>query len=410
MYTFDKSNEMFLRATRLIPTGVAGNKNPIFSIPRAFPVFAERGEGCRYWDVDGNAYIDFLCGFGPIVLGYNYKKVDDAFDAQRRMGSAFNHPTERTVELAEKLVELIPSAEWATFGRNGSDVTTYAVQAAREKTQRRKVIIAKGAYHGSHAWCTPREGGIIEEDKRHVLTFTWNDATELEDLVSKHKGDVACVMLTPHHHPSFAEQALPAPGFWADVRHICDEHDIVLVCDDIRDGFRLSINGSAEYFGIQPDMTCFCKAMANGYTLSAIVGTDEIKTAAAKVFFTGTYYSAGAEIAASLATLEELEKQDAVDHMMKMGNMLCMGLTTLAENHGLQIKMTGPPTIPFLTFANERDFRRNQLFSKECACRGVLFHPHHNWFIMYAHKEKDIQQALDVADAAFAVVKREFGS
>jgi glutamate-1-semialdehyde 2,1-aminomutase len=157
-------------------------------------------------------------------------------------------------------------------------------------------------------------------------------------------------------------------------------------------------------------MMCFCKAIANGYSVSAIVGREELKSAASKVFFTGTYYTAAADLAAAIATLDELEELDAIDHMMKMGRMLCEGLVKRAEARGLQVQVTGPPTIPFLSFANERDFRRSQLWSAECARRGVLFHPHHNWFLMYAHKEADIQESLDVADEAFGVVKREFGS
>jgi len=243
-----------------------------------------------------------------------------------------------------------------------------------------------------------------------VLAFTWNDADELRDLARKNEGDVAAVMLTPHHHPAFNEQVLPAPGFWSEVRRICDDNGMVLICDDIRDGFRLHMNGSGEYFGFVPDITCFCKAIANGYGISAIVGKEEIKAAASKVFFTGTYYTAAADLAAGIATLDELQEVNAIEHMMKMGTMLCDGLVEKGKAHGLQVKMTGPPTVPFLTFANERDFRRNQLFSKECARHGVLFHPHHNWFLMYSHREKDIRQALSVADEAFRIVKIEFGS
>jgi glutamate-1-semialdehyde 2,1-aminomutase len=149
LYTFDGSKEMFLRATKVIPSGISGNKNPAFAVPGSFPYFAERGDGCRYWDVDGNEYIDYLCGYGPIVLGFNYEKIDDAADAQRKLGSVFNHPTPRSVELAEKMVELIPCADWAAFGRNGSDVTTYAIQIAREYTGGRKIIMTKGAFHTS---------------------------------------------------------------------------------------------------------------------------------------------------------------------------------------------------------------------------------------------------------------------
>jgi glutamate-1-semialdehyde 2,1-aminomutase len=221
---------------------------------------------------------------------------------------------------------------------------------------------------------------------------------------------VAAVILTPYHHPAFAAQKLPAPHFWSDVRSICNQHGIVLICDDIRAGFRLHMGGSSEYFGFRPDIMCFCKAMANGYSISAIVGKDELKNAASKVFFTGTYYTAATEIAASLATLDELQTVGAIGHIMKMGEMLQEGLRKRAENNGLQVEVTDPPPLPFMTFTNERNFRRSQCFSAACAKRGVLFHPHHNWFLMYAHKEKDIEQTLDVADEAFGVVKKEFGS
>lgn len=410
LYRFDKSAEMFRRAAKVIPTGISGNKNPAFAVPGSFPYFAVRGEGCRYWDVDGNEFIDFLAGYGPIVLGYNYQKIHEAADRQRALGSAFNHPTERSVELAEKMVRTITRADWAVFGRNGSDVTTYSILVARERTHRKKVIIAKGAYHGSHAWSNPGHGGLIEEDYGNILTFTWNDADELASLVKANEGQVAAIMLTPYHHPAFADQIFPKPGFFDDVRRICDENGIVLICDDVRAGFRLDMRGSAEYFGLKPDITCFCKAIANGYSISSAVGTNDVKNAASKVFFTGTYYTSAMEIAAAMATLDELEQVGAIDHMMKMGTMLQEGLKQRAEGHGLQVNVTGPPTIPYMSFANERNFKRSQLFSGECAKRGVLLHPHHNWFIMYAHKEADIARTLDVADEVFAIVKKQFGS
>jgi len=409
-YSFDKSVDMFTRATKVIPSGISGNKNPAFAVPGTFPYFAERGEGCKYWDVDGNEYIDYLLGYGPIVLGYNYKKIDEAADKQKKMGSAFNHPTERSVELAEKMVEIVPWADWAVFGRNGSDVTTYSIQIAREYTQKRKIIMAKGAYHGSHSWCTPGHGGLIDEDYRQVLSFTWNDATELEDLVKANEGDVAAIILTPYHHPAFADQVMPAPGFWADVRRICDENDIVLIADDVRAGFRLDIGGSGEYLGYKPDIACYCKAIANGYCMSSAVGRDKLKNAASKVFFTGTYYTSAIEIAAALATIEELQATNAIEHMMKMGTMLQEGLKAKAESHGLQVNITGPPTIPYMSFSNESNFRRSQLFSGEVAKRGAILHPHHNWFLSYSHKEADILKTLDIADECFGIVKKEFGS
>ncbi len=409
LYRFDRSQELFARATKVTPSGISGHKNPAFAVPGSFPYYAERAEGCRYWDVDGNEYIDFLAGYGPIVLGYNDPVVDAAAEAQRRLGSAFNHPTARAVELAEKMVSLIQGMAWAAFGKNGSDVTAYAIQTAREHTRRRKILKARGAYHGSQSWCRGGLGGLIESDFEHVLDFTWNDATEVEDLMRKYDGDVAGVIITPYHHPAFADQVMPGPTFLQDLRSLCDRYGAVLILDDIRAGFRLDLRGSHAYFGFQPDLTCFCKAMANGYAISACMGTAAMKPAASRVFFTGTFYTSAVEQAAALACLEELGKRNALAHMTAMGTRLMEGLKKLAADRGLQVTLSGPPTLPFMTFSNERNFRRSQRFSGEAARRGVLLHPHHNWFLMAAHTEADIDRALDVADTCFGIVRKEFG-
>lgn len=409
LYTFEKSKEMFRRATAVIPTGISGNKNPAFAIPGSFPYFAERGEGCRYWDLDGNEYIDYLLGYGPIVLGHNHPRVEAAAAEQHKLGYCFNHPTARGIELAEKMVKLSNFADWAVFGRNGSDVTTYSVLVAREYTQRRKIITAKSEYHGSHAWCTPGHGGLLDEDQRHVLHFSWNDANELADLVKKNEGDVAAIMLTPFHHPAFANCELPAPGFFADVRRICDENDIVFILDDVRCGFRLHVAGSHEYFGFKPDISTYCKAIGNGHPVSAALGINKLKNAASRVFFTGTYYTNAMELAAAGACIDTLIETKAVEKMMRAGTMLTNGLKQRAEAHGLQVKISGVPTIPFMTFANETNFRRSQLFSGEAAKRGVILHPHHNWFLSAAHEDADIQKTLDIADECFGLVKKQFG-
>lgn len=409
LYRFDRSQELFARATKVTPSGISGNKNPAFAVPGSFPYYAERGTGCRYWDVDGNEYIDYLAGYGPIVLGYNDPVVDAAAEAQRKLGAAFNHPTPRAVELAEKMVSLIQGMDWAAFGKNGSDVTAYAVQTAREHTQRRKILKARGAYHGSQSWCRGGLGGLIETDYEHVLDFTWNDATELEDLMRLHAGDVAGVIITPYHHPAFGDQVLPKPGFLQDLRSLCDRHGAVLILDDVRAGFRLDLRGSHVYFGFQPDLACYCKAMANGYAVAACCGTEAMKPAASRVFFTGTYYTSAVEQAAALACLAELEKRQAIDHMMAMGRRLMEGLKKAAGDRGLEVTLSGPPTLPFMTFTNEKNFRRSQRFSGEAARRGVLLHPHHNWFLIAAHTEADIDRTLDVADTCFGIVKKEFG-
>ena len=410
LYTFDKSTEWFERAAAVIPGGIPGHLSPAMTVPGSYPYYATEGKGCRYTDVDGNEYIDFLCGYGPVVLGFNHPKVDQAAQERRAIGSVFNHPTTLSVQLAEKLVELTPIGDWATFARNGSDVATYSVLVARQHTQRRKILMARGAYHGTHAWCIHSIAGILPEDYEHVLPFTWNDADEIRDLCNQHKGDVAGIIVTPYHHPAFGDSVMPAPGFYDAVQSICEEHDLVLINDDVRAGFRLDMGGSNEYFGFKPDIICYCKALANGHVISAAVGNDRVKQAASAVFFTGSYFNAATEMAASLACLDHMAEADTIGKMMKTGAMLQEGLKACAEGHGLQVNVTGPPTMPTMTFANEANFRRMQRFSAEAAHRGVLFHPHHNWFMMAAHEEADVQEALDVADVCFKIVKDEYGS
>jgi glutamate-1-semialdehyde 2,1-aminomutase len=409
LYSFDQSMALFQRAAAVIPGGIPGHLSPALTVPGSFPYYAVRGQGCRYWDADGNEFIDYMCGYGPIILGYSHARVDQAACHQREQGSVFNHPTALSIELAERLVSLVPIADWAAFGRNGSDVCTYLVLVARQHTQRRKVIKAKGAYHGTHAWCIHGIAGLLPEDHAHVLQVTWNDADGLRALVRQHAGDVAAIMLTPYHHPAFGDSVLPSQDFMATVRELCDREGIVFILDDVRAGFRLHLGGSGEYFGFKPDAIAFCKALANGHVISAAVGKKELKRAASQVFFTGSYFASAAEMAAALACLDELEKTRAIPHMLEMGGRLQAGLRELGQKHGLQVNVTGPPSLPNMTFSNEKNFLRMQRFSAEAARRGVFFHPHHNWFLCAAHQERDIQESLDVADRCFALVKREFG-
>ncbi|MFW5882947.1 MAG: aminotransferase class III-fold pyridoxal phosphate-dependent enzyme, partial [Verrucomicrobiota bacterium] len=281
----------FERAGRVIPGGIYGHMAPAAGLPGALPYFAKEAKGCRYRDVDGHEYIDFMCGFGPNILGYGHEEVEAAAAAQRARGSNFNHPTERLVELAESLTRRIDFADWAVFGKNGSDMTTWALQVAREHTGRRVVLLAEGAYHGVDAWCTPGQGGLIAEDRAHVRRFRWNDLDQVESLLHAHRDDVAALFVTPFHHPAFAPAELPAPGFFAGLNRLCRRHGIVLVLDDIRAGFRLHPGGSHRLYGLEPDIACYCKALGNGYPISAAVGRDSLRRAAGRVFLTGSYWN-----------------------------------------------------------------------------------------------------------------------
>ena len=401
---YSESLAWFQRAAKVVPGGIYGHTTPSNMVPGAMPYFADRGAGCRYWDVDGREYLDYMCGYGPIVLGHCHPEVEEAAERQRREGSCFNHPTKRFVELAERMVELIDFADWAVFGKNGSDMTTWAMQVAREKTKRRKVLHVRGAYHGTHAWCTPGKGGLVKEDRAQIETFTWNDPASFLRAVRRWEGDVAAVFLTPYHHPLYTESVLPSPEFLQTIEATCRQEGIVLVLDDIRAGFRVDLGGSHRHFRFNPDIACYCKALANGYAISAAVGRADLRVAASRVFLTGSYWNSAVPMAAALKTLEILERDQVLPHLKSMGERLADGLVKAGAKNGLRVVVSGPPAIPFLTFPDCRNLRWNQLFSVEMAKRGVFFHPHHNWFLCGAHQAGDIDETILAAEAGFAAL------
>jgi glutamate-1-semialdehyde 2,1-aminomutase len=402
---YAETARLFARAERVVPGGIYGHPSPAMLVPGRYPYFFARGEGARIWDVDGNEYVDLMCAYGPIVLGHNHPRVDEAARREAANGQCFNSYGRPFVELAERLVDLTPWADWAVFAKNGSDVCTWATQVARAATGRRKILIAEGTYHGSDPWCTPLPAGVLPEDRAHVVAFRWNDLASVDAALAACAGDVAAIMVTPFRHEAFHDQEMPAPGFLPGLRARCDRLGAAFILDDVRAGFRLHLAGSGEAFDVRPDLACYSKAIANGYALSACLGRDALRDAATRVFFTGTYWPSAAPMAAALACLAELEATDGPATMARTGRLLREGMARQAAAHGLAIRYTGPDAIPFLTFAADAGgFRRSRRFAAACAARGVYLHPHHNWFVSTAHTDADVARVLEVTEEAFREV------
>ncbi len=410
LYTYTHSEELMARARKVVPSGIYGHQSPGFLTPGSYPSFLTRGEGCHIWDVDGNEYIDFMCSYGPIILGHAHPKVEEAVSAQLARADSFNLPSEKWVELAEFFVSITPAADWAVFAKNGSDVTTWALTVARAHTGRDKIIMAQGAYHGTHGWCAPSPTGIPAAERALVATFNYNDLEGLKRVVAENKGQVAAIIISPFRHDFFHDQEMPAPGFPEGVRALCDQEGIVLVLDDVRAGFRLDMHGSWEPYGVRPDLICYSKAIANAHPLALGLGREELRHAAESIFFTGTFWSAAAPMAAAIATINTLREEGGIEQMRAMGQRFRDGLDQQARSLGLAIKQSGPPAIPFMTFVGDEGFDRSRLFAGECARRGVFLHPYHNWFLMAAHTERDIDQALGVTEEAFKLVKAQYGA
>ena len=410
-YSYDQSAAWFERAGKVIPCGIYGHFSPAPCIPvSAYPFFGSRAKGSRFWDVDENEFIDYMCAYGPMILGYGNDTVDQAYQAQMKEADPSSIASTKMVELAELMVDMIPIADWAFFAKNGADVTNFAVMIAHAATGRRKVIGIAGGYHGTTPWMQA-EGhhGVMEGDHDDVIRIPWNDYPALERAVDENEGNVAAFIATPYHHPAFADSEMPAEGYWQKVQELLNRKGIVFIIDDVRCGFRLDLGGSNEYFGFKPDLICFCKAIANGYPISALVGQDSLRTMAGKVFHTGSYWYAAGPMAAAMGCLEELRRLDAPKRIRETGKKLNDGMIQIAKDHGYDLRITGEPGMAYYRITDDPSLMLHQDWCAECTRRGAYFTSHHNWFISTAHTEEDIQRTWDICGDAFKAVKQKHG-
>ena len=393
------------RAQAVIPNGMYGHQS-VRLLPENFPQFFARAKGARLWDADGNEYLDFMCGYGPNLFGYGNEKIDAAAAKQQQLGDAMTGPAPAMVELAEKFVTLVDHADWAMFCKNGTDTTTMAVMTARAHTKKRKILVAKGAYHGAAPWCTPVAQGTTPEDRAHLITYTYNDVESLEAAVIAAGNDLAGIIASPFKHDAFVDQKLPDPHYARRAREICDERGALLIIDDVRAGFRLARDCSWSLVGVKPDLSCWGKSIANGYPISALLGSEKARAAAGSIYVTGSFWFAGTAMAAGVATLGEIKNTNYLEHTMAVGEKLRAGLERIARDNGFAIRQTGPAAMPLILFEEDPDFRIGYAWTSEMVKRGIYVHPWHNMFMCTAMTDADVALAHQAADESFKAVKR----
>ncbi|WP_297694147.1 aminotransferase class III-fold pyridoxal phosphate-dependent enzyme [Phenylobacterium sp.] len=397
------------RADAVIPGGMYGHQATAL-LPEDYPQFFEKGEGAHIWDVDGARYLDFMCAYGPNLFGYANPQVDAAYVRQLGLGDTLTGPTALMVEMAEAMVAMVSHADWAMFCKNGTDATSMALTVARAHTRRKTVIRAKGAYHGAAAWCTPRPAGVIETDRAHQLFCDYNDVGSLESAAAQAGEDLACIFAAPFKHDAFIDQAEPDLAYARKAREICDRTGALLVVDDVRAGLRLARDCSWSRIGVQPDLSTWGKCIANGHPISALLGSDKARKAASAIFVTGSFWYQAAPMAAGLETLRLVRETDYLERITALGERLRDGLAERAKAAGFALRQTGPVTMPLFLFEDDPDLRKGFCFSSAMLDRGVYVHPWHNMFFCAAMTEADIDAALDAAEGAFGVLKREAAS
>ena len=383
------SNALWARAAELIPAGTQTlAKGPGQWVRGVAPKYLRRGKGSHVWDVDGNEYIDYSMGVGPISLGYAYDRVDQAICTQLADGITFSlmHPLE--VEVAELIREAVPGTEAVRFSKTGADVTSAAVRLARAFTGRDRVVCC--GYHGWHDWyiaVTDRAAGIPGAVGELSSTFDYN---KLDTVLAAVDEETACVILEP------VTFELPQNGFLEELQRICRARGALLIFDEMWTGFRLAVGGAQEYFGVTADLACFSKAIANGMPLSVLTGRRDVMSLLEKnVFFFTTFGGETLSLAAARETILELREQDVPAHLARQGRKLRHGYNEIASELGLAwTRCAGLDARSIVTFdASAGDpLEIKSLVQQEMLKRGVLWGGFHN--LSFSHSDGDVEHTL----------------
>lgn len=397
-----ESNKYFQRAEGLIPAYTQTlAKGPTQWIKGIAPKYLKRGKGSHVWDVDGNEYIDYNMGIGPIVLGYCYDKVDEAIIKQLKEGITFSlmHPLE--VELAEKIRSIVPNAESVRFSKTGCDATTAAVRVARAFTKGEKVLCC--GYHGWHDWyigVTDRNAGIPEAVRDLTYTFNYND---IESLIQSIDADTACVILEPF---VFEEEK---NNFLKEVQDVCKKNGTLLIFDEMWTGFRIALGGAQQFFDVTPDLACYSKAIANGMPLSVVTGREDVMSLFDKeVFFFTTFGGEALSLAASMATIDEIKEKNVPGFLFKQGKKLKDGYNLIAGECGVNgyTKCSGYNCRTIITFdANSGNpLEMKSLVQQEMIKRGILWGGFHN--MSYSHSDSDVEYTLNAYRDVLPILKK----
>lgn len=398
-----QDNALRERALKVIPNGMYGHES-VRLLPDSFPQFFSRADGAYIWDADGNRYLDYMCAYGPSLLGYGNAEVNAAAQAQAALGDTLTGPSPLMVELAEALTDMVDHADWAMFCKNGTDATTMAMSSARAQTGKRIVLVAEGAYHGAAPWCTPFPAGTVPEDRAHVRTYRYNDIASLETEVAAAGNDIAAIFASPFRHDAFVDQELPDPAYARRARALCDELGAMLIIDEVRAGFRLARGSSWSALGVKPDLSAWGKCFANGYPISALLGANSCREGAGAIYATGSFWLSAVPMAAAIETLRIIRDSDYLEHTVGLGERLRNGLDAIAAKHGFALRQTGPVQMPQIMFADDPDFRRGYAWVEEMLARGIYMHPWHNMFLCAAMTQADIDSTIEAADGAFAAL------
>ena len=427
---YTQSAALLERAKKVMAGGVSSEFRK-YNHPHA--IFYTHGEGSRVYDVDGNAYLDFTLSQGPLILGHSHPHVLKSVHEYSQQGQLFAGQHIKEIELAETINRLVPSAELMRFCLDGSEAVQTALRVARAKTGRKKFLRFEGHYHGwldnmcfgisapsavalgsrEEPEVFPWTDGLPDRVKDEFIIAPWNDIELLKEIIARHHQEIAAIITEPVMCNNGC--IMPVEGFLQGIREICDQHGMALIFDEVITGFRLGLGGAQQYFNISPDLSIFAKAIGSGYPISVVAGKKKWMhlIEEAKVIHAGTMNSGNPTVAAALATIDVLEKENPYPRMFQYGKKLMEGLREAAARYGHNLVVQGPGTMFHIAFTNKaeiKDYRdtldldRIKLgkFVAGMHDRGIRVIGRGLWYISAAHTEEEIDHAVNTAAEVFS--------
>jgi glutamate-1-semialdehyde 2,1-aminomutase len=413
MRSIKRSNMLERKGLKFMPSGAVDS------------IFINNARGSHIWDVDGNEYIDYKLGWGPIILGHSHPAIQKNVHKYDNNGICFalGHPLE--IEVAKKIKSLVPSAEMIRFFVTGTEATMHAIRIARAYTKKEQIVKFEGHYHGTHDYVLfsvepnphitsgepqPNSCGIPNALKKLVLVNQWNDFDAIEKTIKKYSSNIAAIIT----EPIMANNGVipPREGYLHFLKELCEKNNIVLIFDEVKTGFRVAKGGAQQLFGVKPHLTTFAKALGNGYPISAVVGLDEIMRNYANnkvILYQSTFARNPVSLAASDATLDQIKTRNVHSNIEKMGNALMKGIREILNERNMHdVIVQGYPSMFQLLFTkqdrvyNYREFVKcnRDLFTnlqERLLEKGVMLDEYNNeaWYISASHNSNDIKQTLE---------------
>lgn len=402
---YHQSERLLERALKTIPLGSQTFSKSKTQFPYGVsPYFITHGQGSHIWDVDGNEYIDFANSLASVTLGYRDPDVDQAVREQLDQGVIFSLPHPIEMQVAEKIVELVPCAEMVRFGKNGSDATAGAVRLARAYTGRDHVAVC--GYHGWQDWyigSTARNLGVPQATRDLTHKFEYNKLESLEALFKQWPDQIAAVILEPMN------VAFPKEGFLEAVKELAHLNGAVLIFDETITGFRFANGGAQAYFGVTPDLATFGKGLANGFPLSAIAGRRDIVKLMEEVFFSFTFGGETLSLAASLATMTKLQKYPVIETLCRQGERIIRETQSLILRSKMEdvLSISGHPSWSFVQIKASGPYDYWQLYTfflQEMFKRGILILGSHD--MSFSHSDADILKLLSAYEEVFPFMRK----